>query len=503
MAGTFESRTKFLSMGKEADMQEASTAAESQPAADVAGPAPPSVSDQLKSNIGLVEKAVRNKETRAAFGKLLRQTTAVRKQLTGSDLQAFFNANLPQGSPAAEALKRHLGEQLNSAMEADESTDAEARRNTASVVLPEVEMYCYLLGIMFLVDRKLNDQAQALAAAAVERLGDFNRRTLDVIASRIYFYLSLAHERTGTLADIRSDLLGLHRTAVLRHDDVGAETLLNLLLRNYLHYNLYDQAEKLRSKAQRPEQSRSSQQYSRYLYYLGRIRAVQLEYTDAKDCLQQAARKAPPAARGFRVTVHKWLVLVRLLLGEVPERTEFTVPELQPALVPYFELTQAVRSGDLQEFSHVAQQYHSVFRADKTYNLIVRLRHNVIRAGLRRINLAYSRISLADVAAKLGLPSVEDTESILAKSIRDGGIDATINHEGGFMESAKPTDIYSTDEPRAAYHARIAFCMDIHVEAIKAMRFAPKSKEFEDATKLKERQEQELQAALEDDEMDI
>ena len=29
---------------------------------------------------------------------------------------------------------------------------------------------------------------------------------------------------------------------VLRHDDVGAETLLNLLLRNYLHYNLYDQA---------------------------------------------------------------------------------------------------------------------------------------------------------------------------------------------------------------------------------------------------------------------
>ncbi len=51
------------------------------------------------------------------------------------------------------------------------------------------------------------------------------------------------------------------------------------------------QAEKLRSKAQRPEQSRSSQQYARYLYYLGRIRAIQLEYTDAKDCLQQAARK--------------------------------------------------------------------------------------------------------------------------------------------------------------------------------------------------------------------
>jgi 26S proteasome regulatory subunit N3 len=59
-----------------------------------------------------------------------------------------------------------------------------------------------------------------------------------------------------------------------------------------------------------------------------------------------------------------------------------------------------------------------VFADDKVSNLIVRLRHNVIRAGLRRISLAYSRISLADVASKLGLPNVEDTESIVAKAIR-------------------------------------------------------------------------------------
>jgi hypothetical protein len=51
------------------------------------------------------------------------------------------------------------------------------------------------------------------------------------------------------------------------------------------------QAERLRAKAQRPESSRSMQQACRYLYYLGRIRAVQLEYSEAKDCLQQAARK--------------------------------------------------------------------------------------------------------------------------------------------------------------------------------------------------------------------
>lgn len=53
---------------------------------------------------------------------------------------------------------------------------------------------------------------------------------------------------------------------VLKSDEslfvsVEQETLLNLLLRNYLHYNLYDQAEKLRSKTQRSE-SHSNQQVS-------------------------------------------------------------------------------------------------------------------------------------------------------------------------------------------------------------------------------------------------
>ena len=103
----------------------------------------------------------------------------------------------------------------------------------------------------------------------------------------------------------RRQLLCRLQTAVLQHDDITQETLLNLLLRNYLHYNLYDQvpihgaadrvrrnvwqAEKLRSKA--PEPTVNTAQVARYLYYWGRIRAIQLEYTDAKDCLLQAARK--------------------------------------------------------------------------------------------------------------------------------------------------------------------------------------------------------------------
>lgn len=61
------------------------------------------------------------------------------------------------------------------------------------------------------------------------------------------------------------------RTATLRHDADGQATLLNLLLRNYLQYNLYDQAEKLVSKSVFPEQANNNE-WARYLYYTGEQR---------------------------------------------------------------------------------------------------------------------------------------------------------------------------------------------------------------------------------------
>jgi Proteasome regulatory subunit C-terminal len=41
------------------------------------------------------------------------------------------------------------------------------------------------------------------------------------------------------------------------------------------------------------------------------------------------------------------------------------------------------------------------------------------------------------------------------------------------MQSKESGDIYSTQEPHSAFHRRITFCLDIHNEAVKAMRFAP------------------------------
>ena len=53
------------------------------------------------------------------------------------------------------------------------------------------------------------------------------------------------------------------------------------------------------------------------------------------------------------------------------------------------------------------------------------------------------------------------------QAIRDGVIEATIDHEQGYVKSKENPDIYSTREPMAAFHQRISFCLDIHNQSVK------------------------------------
>ncbi|AQK58998.1 26S proteasome non-ATPase regulatory subunit 3 homolog A [Zea mays] len=76
--------------------------------------------------------------------------------------------------------------------------------------------------------------------------------------------------------------------ATLHRDELGQETLLNLLLRNYLHYNLYDQAEKLRSKAPRFE-AHSNQQVIHLLIPFVVMQLLDLLcfiFSTCKPCMQ-------------------------------------------------------------------------------------------------------------------------------------------------------------------------------------------------------------------------
>ena len=288
----------------------------------------------------------------------------------------------------------------------------------------EVEAYFFVLGVSMLVAQKAWEGVSNWSARLLDYARAFNRRTLDVFTARAYSYAVLAAERQagGSGADVhaalRTQLLHAHRTATLRHDEFGIATLLSLLVRGYVHSRQYDAAAKLIAKAPFPEAA-SPGQLARFLYYKGRTQAVgQLDYSDAHASLTQSLRKAPAHARGLITMATKFDIVAQMLMGDIPERSIFSGggdPGLRMALQPYFELTLAVRGGDMGAFWRVVSERGPVFETDGSASLVRRLEANVIKAGLRRLATSYSTLTFKDVASKLGLASAEDAEFLCAK----------------------------------------------------------------------------------------
>ena len=72
---------------------------------------------------------------------------------------------------------------------------------------------------------------------------------------------------------------------------------------------------------------------------------------------------------------------------------------------------------------------------------------------------------------RLGLDSEESAEYIVAKAIRDGVIEATLDHEHGYMKSKDVGDIYGSQEPFDAYSSRIRACLALHDESVKVSHY--------------------------------
>lgn len=234
---------------------------------------------------------------------------------------------------------------------------------------------------------------------------------------------------------------------------------------------------------------------------------MRLEYTSSFSNLSQCLRKAPTnTGLGFRIAVQRLLIVVQLLMGEIPDRNVFFTTDMKVELSPYLKITQAVRRGDLAVFKDTVSKFTDRLKADGTYTLISRLAHSVVKAGLRRLNTSYSRISLQDIAQRLGLTSATSAEFVVSKAVRDGVIDATIYHEEGYVQSHELVDVYATVEPMEAFHRRIAYCLTTHNDAVRGMRYPPDEykKQLEASRGLKgkkgdEKSDEEKAQELEDD----
>lgn len=442
----------------------------------------------IKSNFALLDRAVALFDARFSL-RALRSISTIRKRLTPDILAQVIAETFPATAASANIAKQlliavdrestPLGKSSGTDMEVDSEAKAPAKngsRKENKEIIPETDIFLGILVQVYLFDSKQFQRGADFSSYLSERIQTLNRRTLDSLSAKVYFYYSLFCEHIVPLPPsphspvvaIRPTLLAALRTAVLRKDIDTQASVIVLLLRNYLLTSHINQADLLVSHTQFPENAVNNQ-VARFLYYLGRIRAIQLRYTEAHEHLTAATRKAPSSncALGFSQTATKLLFVVELLMGDIPDRSTFRLPTMEVALHPYFLLVQAVRVGNLEDFETTIADHADTFRKDGTYTLILRLRQNVIKTGIRMMSLSYSRISLRDICIRLQLGSEESAEYIVAKAIRDGVIEATLDRERGFMKSKEVGDVYATREPGEAFHDRIRACLALHDESVK------------------------------------
>lgn len=416
------------------------------------------------------------------------------------DIAAAAAKLLDPNGPCAQGRALFSGDQVLSAMEVDTLEEAEAaseKKGNAKEsghlsTSANREVESWLISLMVRLLWKDGKASEALelsqkgigvlmnhlntSALKITAVSGVSATSLYPLLARMFRYRALTAEslKDPSMAPaLRRDMAKAHNMACLRRDADCQATLLNLMLGDLLSNSQVEQAQKLLANSTFPD-SASNNQLCRYLYHSGRIQALRLEYTSAYSNLSQCLRKAPTnTGLGFRITAQRLLIVVQLLMGEIPDRHVFFAKGMKAELAPYLAITQAVRQGDLGVFTKIVSEHTARLQQDETHTLISRLAQQVVKAGLRKLHVSYSRLSLQDVADRLGLPSATSAEFVVAKAVRDGVLDATIHHDEAYVQSHDLVDVYATKEPAEAFHRRIAYCLTTHNDAVRAMRYPP------------------------------
>ncbi|CAM9364453.1 unnamed protein product [Heterosigma akashiwo] len=395
--------------------------------------APPVSLADIEKNIELIGKAAEQGQTRL-ISRALRYNTPIRKGVTPEVLIEAIKKFIPESRPfkptliqlleslpkTSEPVAMETEAAPSAGAEKDKAADAakakeKAKPPPARKAVPaalgergEVEVYLAVLVLTTVLRAGRPAEAAELATALVDRVKELNRRTLDPLSAKAYFYF----------AEVGADLVPSPRpTATLRVGQAGrgaaraagaAPLLLPAprrarpggvaergALRSLLEAGLVEAADRLLGQAKMPPGA-GAPQLCRHLYYIGRCGRAQLDYSDAgRRRLGQALAQAPQGPRqalGFGWSQAP-APLAQLLTGEVGGGGTFSErSEKVPGIEGPEALTPGLRGFDKYE---VADRHAAVFEADRTALLVRRLAHNVVKIGLRKINLSYSKISPA------------------------------------------------------------------------------------------------------------
>ncbi|CEP60753.1 proteasome regulatory particle lid subunit RPN3 LALA0_S01e18162g [Lachancea lanzarotensis] len=432
-----------------------------------------------------VSKTTTTLDTRFVW-KATRKLSVLRPNLDKESLSIVVNLLYPDESNFKIPLLKYINQNQKSKVENAEEERQKypaafyqlVNGNKSVDVSAELNSFVHLLVQLYLLDSQQLEALDSFNGKVVHPkiLQFYDERTLDLVNSKLWFYICRGREIVGNSFDtsVRGEMVKFLRTATLKHDNETRATLITFILRSFLQTGEVDTAADFISKVEFPGSNDvSSPLEARYYYYLSKLNAIQLDYSTANDYVIAAIRKAPSTKKslGFLQQANKLHCVIELLMGDIPELSFFKQKNMERSLLPYYHLSKAVKLGDLNKFTSAISAYKRELLNDGNYQLCVRLRSSVIKTGIRIISLTYKKISLKDICLKLRLDSEQTVEYMVSRAIRDGVIEAKINHEHGFIESSELLNVYATEQPQQLFDERIKFVNELHDECVKAMRY--------------------------------
>ncbi len=162
---------------------------------------------------------------------------------------------------------------------------------------------------------------------------------------------------------------------------------------------------------------------ARYFLYHGIIHMVNGEYKEALCCFSRA--DVLQKKRGLELIVLKHTIICRLLVGDFVINCRYS-----PELEPYFSLVRCVKRADLMGFYKLLEKYREEYFKLNLWFVVRRLVKNLLREGVRKISMCYSRISIEEISRILGTDARVLLEEALKNKFIDGYVQDGIYYGG-------------------------------------------------------------------------
>ena len=256
-------------------------------------------------------------------------------------------------------------------------------------------------------------------------------------------------------------------------------TVYLFLLRNLLKTGQLREATQLLKNCKFPEHLGHSL-LAKYLFYKAVYLANIGQISQALNFITESLRKAPDGnnkkgLNGFRLRARKLQIVLQLIVNEPPSHqllTEYKTPH------HYGTLVHAVNRGEHSQFARILVTHRQDFAKDQVLHLVDKIRSVVMKNALKKLSVAYSKISIPDVLSKIGADQDVNFElnAFLTKSRADLP-EFTLDHKNGFIEFTQRNDNYFSAATRESLNKRVKHLQGLEEQVIKSLKFRVVNKE--------------------------